>query len=993
MVTAVLFSIFLNFITCLFLTVFLLILKNQYKYYTLFSLNLSVWSLFYGLSISTDSAHDALMYNRITLIFISLIPYLAFNFAKEYADYKISRKMNRLNNLIMLLLVVSSASPYIIKGVRPFMEYKFAPTISPFFLLNTLYFGIYVTYCHFILYLKSKKEGGVRSKIIFYGYLIGFLGGATNWFFYLGIPLYPLGNFLIVIHTIIITYAIIKHRLFDISVVITEGITRIVAMIILGLIYFGLSSLYDYLIPASNKLINNIFYFSLLLAAFESYNFLVKKSYLINNQIISSNSYKHEDLLKEINRELTGITDIGALWNKMVQIFGNLQIKIISFALVKDDSKLQFFGDNISSILPNDFLNQLKNLEFSVVYEEAPLWLKGIFKNYKKTSCLIPFIFENRAVGFMMVEKESSKGNFGYNNLVLFDNLTFQIGIIIDRIEVYKKFTTQKQKFLEDKAKSLKSLAGTIAHEIRNPLNTISLTQSQIKELLTDPVNSANDNKEKLINLASSISDSITQANDIINIILNDLKEKPIDPSEFSYLSSSVTINDVIKKYGYHSEYERQRVKLELKDEFIFKVVPDRFVFIVYNILKNAIHYFDQYPNSTVTIGTQTSGSLGNDKSRRIIADNHNLNSLDLSNYNVIYIYDNGPGISDEVLLMLFNDFFTAGKKDGTGLGLAFCKRNMMAFGGNIICESEFGKYTKFSLLFPKVTENDLLKVKTDAQKKRILIVDDQQINLITAKSRVEHNLPGIICDVTLNGQRAIDLTKENNYCLILMDINMPEMDGVEAATKIREFNKDVPIIAHTSITREEFLQQTENSALVFSDYITKPIHDNRKYRTIAKWIFNYKDDLIYLKDEEYKLTFKGKNIIVADDQKLSLMIVAKTLESLNTKITTVENGVELLKVYQDSLDKDNNSNFDLIITDMNMPGLSGDLVIEQIRKVNLEIPMIVLSGDGQRQDIYKFFDAGATDYFIKGNNPELLIKIIANYLTKKDLKVAITQE
>jgi two-component system CAI-1 autoinducer sensor kinase/phosphatase CqsS len=987
MVTAVLFSIFLNFITCLFLTAFLLVLKNRYKYYTLFSLNLSVWSLFYGLSISADNANDALMYNKITLIFISLIPYLAFNFAKEYADYKVSRKVNKLNNLIMILLVISSASPYIIDGVRPYMEYKFAPTISPFFLLNTLYFGVYVTYCHYILYQKSKKEGGVRSKIIFYGYLIGFLGGSTNWFFYLGIPLYPLGNFLIVIHTIIITYAIIKHRLFDISVVITESITRIIAMIILGLIYFGLSSLYTYLIPNSNKIINNVFYFSLLLAAFESYNFLVKKSHLINSQIISTNTYKYEDLLKEINRELTGMTDIGSLWNKMVQIFHNLQIKIVSFAVVKDDSELEFFGENMSNTLPPDFLNKLRNLEFSVVYEEAPLWLKGVFTNYKKSSCLIPFISENKVVGFMMVEKESNKGNFGYNNLVLFDNLTFQIAIIIDRIEVYRKFSTQKQKFLEEKAKSLKSLAGTIAHEIRNPLNTISLSQNQIKELLTHSNNSVSDNKEKLINLTSSIADSIDQANDIINIILNDLKEKPIDPSEFSYQNSTVIMNDIVKKYGYHSESEMQRVKLELKDEFTFKAVPDRFVFIVYNLLKNAIHYFNQYPNATITIGTQKSGSFIGGASRKIIANGNSLNDHDLSNYSVIYVYDTGPGISDEVLPMLFNDFFTAGKKDGTGLGLSFCKRNMIAFGGNIVCETEFGKYTKFSLLFPKVTDDFLSKVQADAKKKKILIVDDQQINLITAKSRVEHNLPDIICDVTLTGQRAIDLAKENNYCLILMDINMPEMDGVEATAKIREFNKDVPIIAHTSITYQEFMQQTKNATSIFSDYITKPIHDNRKYRTIAKWIFDYKDDLTYLKDDEYKLALKNSNIIVADDQKSSLMIVAKTLELFGCKVTAVENGTELLEAYKKSLDKNNHSNFDLIITDMNMPGLNGDQAIKEIRKTNSEIPIIVLSGDGQQKDIYKFLDVGATDYFIKGNKPELLIKIAANYLTMKNPK------
>jgi CheY-like chemotaxis protein len=869
-----------------------------------------------------------------------------------------------------------------IKGVKPFMGFTFIPDITLAYYLLPLYYTVNVVYGHFILYKSIKTD--TRNRFIFIGFVIGFSGGTTNLFPYMGIPIYPIGNFLISIYCPLVAYAIIRHRLFDISVVISEGIVRILTILTLGAFYFLLSYLYNLLIPVKSTLTSGIINITFLFISLESYNFLMKKFQSIKS--LSKNSYKYEDLLKKINRELTGIADIGALFDKMVQIFNtNIRVKIISFAVIKDNLKLEFFGDNISSILPNNFCDKLKNLEFSVTDEEAPLWLKEVFKDYKKSSCLIPFISENKAVGFMMVEKESISANFSYNDLVLFDNLIFQVGIIIDRIGVYQRFSMQKQKFLEDKATSLKSLAGTIAHEIRNPLNTINLIQNQIKESLLDPANLANDNKDKILNLVSSISDSVTQANDIINIILNDLKEKPIDPSEFSYLNSTVIMTDIVKKYGYHKESERQKIKLELKDEFIFKAVPDRFIFIIYNLLKNAIHYFDQYPNATITIGTQIANSPIGSISHRMIADSHNLDSLDLSHYNAIYIHDTGPGISDEVLPKLFGDFFTSGKKDGTGLGLAFCKRNMIAFGGNILCESEFGKYTKFSLLFPKITDRDLSQVKTDAEKKKILIVDDQQFNLFTSKAGVEHNLPGIVCDTTLSGERAITLVKENKYCLILMDMNMPEMNGVETTAKIREFNKDVPIIAYTSITHEEFLQMVNDLPAVFTDYITKPIPNHSSYRTIAKWIIDYKDEFIYIKNEKYKPVFKDANIIIADDQKLNLMVIAKTLQSFDAKISTVNNGTELLEAYKNSLDKDNNSSFDLIITDINMPGLNGDEVVRQIRKYDIKIPIIIASGDGQQEDIYKFFNAGATDYFIKGNKPELLIKTAANYLTQKN--------
>lgn len=116
--------------------------------------------------------------------------------------------------------------------------------------------------------------------------------------------------------------------------------------------------------------------------------------------------------------------------------------------------------------------------------------------------------------------------------------------------------------------------------------------------------------------------------------------------------------------------------------------IVGRFNCIVSNLIKNALYYLDQFPDSVVTIGTE----------RRTICR---------IEYNVIYVHDTGPGISANILPKLFDDFYTSDKKNGTGLGLSFCKRNMKAFGGDIICESEFGNgkngWTKFSLLFPKI--------------------------------------------------------------------------------------------------------------------------------------------------------------------------------------------------------------------------------------------------------------------------------------------------
>ena len=513
----------------------------------------------------------------------------------------------------------------------------------------------------------------------------------------------------------------------------------------------------------------------------------------------------------------------------------------------------------------------------------------------------------------------------------------------------------------EERAKIFKSLAGSIAHELRNPLNAINLAQNQAGRLLSQSADINQNIKQQLTDINSSVSSSVTEANNTINIILSDLGNKPIEPSDFSYLSTDKILPEIIKTFGYRNLEEKEKVKLDVKDNFIFKAIDDRFTFIIYNLLKNALYYLNQYPNSIVTVGNE-------------------VKKIDGKEYNAIYVHDTGPGIPSHILPKLFGDFFTSGKKDGTGLGLAFCKRNMNIFNGDIIVESELGKeekngWTKFSLLFPKLSEEEITRAKTAAKIKKILIVDDQQVNLLTTKSRIEQNLANVICDLANNGIEAINLVKENKYHLILMDIQMPELNGIETTKSIRKSNKEIPIIAYTSLDHNlEEIKATTN------DLLRKPVPDNILFRAISKWIINYQDDFSYLVTaEEYKVALKDKNILLADDQEMNRLMTKSNLESYGLKVTEVKDGKELLEIYHS-----NPNSFNLIITDINMPPYNGDEAAKEIRKTNQIIPIIALSGDGDKKDIYHFFKSGMTDYFIKGSNPELLIKIVANYLTEK---------
>ncbi len=258
-----------------------------------------------------------------------------------------------------------------------------------------------------------------------------------------------------------------------------------------------------------------------------------------------------------------------------------------------------------------------------------------------------------------------------------------------------------KQGEIEKKKAIMKSFTGSIVHEIRNPLNLINMIGMQLNKTLQK--NNANLQSENFVislqNLTSRISETVHDANNIISIILNDLSENKISKKDFSRNKISEFLPTILSKFGYKNEDEKNRVQLLLSYDFIFESLPERFSLIIYNLLKNSLYYSEKYPDLFVKIGTEKKTVKG-------------------IKYNVIYVEDNGAGIPAENISRIFDDFYTSNKKDGTGLGLSFCKRNMKSFGGDIICESQLGNeingqrengqrengWTKFSLLFLQVS-------------------------------------------------------------------------------------------------------------------------------------------------------------------------------------------------------------------------------------------------------------------------------------------------
>jgi signal transduction histidine kinase len=207
--------------------------------------------------------------------------------------------------------------------------------------------------------------------------------------------------------------------------------------------------------------------------------------------------------------------------------------------------------------------------------------------------------------------------------------------------------------------KNLKSLAGSIAHETRNPLSAIKSACEIIKN-----------NLDEALEFLDLISISANRGLGIVDVILANIRNEEIDTSKFMRISMSTVLEAVMREYAFESDKQRNLVNVDWGDDFVFRGDETLMIFVVFNLLKNALYYRAEI-NIWMDSKTKT-----------------------------LHFKDDGVGIEADKLEFIFDDFFTSNKKSGTGLGLPFCKRVMQAFGGNISVKSELGKGTEFCLRF-----------------------------------------------------------------------------------------------------------------------------------------------------------------------------------------------------------------------------------------------------------------------------------------------------
>lgn len=390
------------------------------------------------------------------------------------------------------------------------------------------------------------------------------------------------------------------------------------------------------------------------------------------------------------------------------------------------------------------------------------------------------------------------------------------------------RYTRRTQKLLQHKneiieAEKEKALASekakhqflaNMSHEIRTPMNAIKgMTDILIRR------NPKEDQKEYL--------DGIKQSSDSLLVIINDILDiSKIEAGKVELENDPFSVNELVNNVHTIMQFKVEEKGLELKKEIPAEALnvkgdATRLRQILINLIGNAIKFTEKGLVTTTIQSEKIEGKL-------------NLHFT---------ISDSGIGIDEDRMAKIFESFEqaysdTSRKFGGTGLGLSISKKLVELQNGKIWVESEKGKGSRFHFtiayeMAAQKIENSEAEttnagIAANLKGINILVVEDNQFNAVVAQEELEDAIEDIKVEVAENGAIALEKLRSSHFDIILMDVQMPTMNGYEATKAIRALNNEkanTPIIAMTANVLKEEVDLCQQAGM--NDFIGKPFDTN----------------------------------------------------------------------------------------------------------------------------------------------------------------------
>jgi signal transduction histidine kinase/ActR/RegA family two-component response regulator len=380
----------------------------------------------------------------------------------------------------------------------------------------------------------------------------------------------------------------------------------------------------------------------------------------------------------------------------------------------------------------------------------------------------------------------------------------------------------------EKSARAKSEFLANVSHEIRTPINAIlGMVRFLTKTEMTEKQREYTDQVEHSTRLLLRVIDDI-------------LDFSNIDTGRIKLKSETFSLRDMTKRVLNHIEAEAQAKSLTL-DLRVEADVPDlllgdplRVEQILFNLVHNAVKFTQK---GSVAIGVQTAPSDEAQQKRqkiRLLFD----------------VEDTGVGIDEEQASRLFLPFTQADsshtrKYGGTGLGLTISRSLVELMGGELRCESRLGEGSRFSFSVPfdlpaeeaessPSAEHLGEERDGDLENMHVLLAEDNEINQLIVEELLRD--AGVIVTTVENGLEAVKAVEKESFDLVLMDIQMPEMDGLTATAQIHSNPKykDLPIIALTAHALPEDREASLKCGM--NEHLTKPVDPDEVYAALRQW-------------------------------------------------------------------------------------------------------------------------------------------------------------
>ena len=516
-------------------------------------------------------------------------------------------------------------------------------------------------------------------------------------------------------------------------------------------------------------------------------------------------------------------------------------------------------------------------------------------------------------------------------------------------------------KTAEEASKAKTTFLSNMSHEIRTPMNAIigldalALNEPDISEATRD----------YLEKIGSSAQHLLSLINDILDMSRIESGRMTLKNEEFAFSKMIEQINVIFSGQCQDKGLKYNcRINGHLSDYYIGDSVKLRQVLI--NILGNAVKFTPEGGRVELTI-ERTGGFDGRSALQFVISDT-------------------GIGMSKEYLPKLFDAFSqedagTTNKYGSSGLGMAITKNIVKMMNGEIRVDSEKNVGTTFTVSVTLMDSDRKLAqeagmLELRPQDMKVLVVDDDPLACDQAKLVMSQ--VGIAAETVLSGSEAVELVKlsqarQEPFNLIIVDWQMPEMDGVETARRIRSvIGQETAVIILTAYNWDDIYDEATRAGV--DSFIAKPLFTENLMNEF-KSVMEKK--ALESSDTGHKASLEGRHILLAEDMEINAQIMMKVLQMRQMEAEHAANGRIAVELYESRPE----GYYDAVLMDMRMPEMDGLAATKAIRASGRQdastIPIIALTANAFDEDVQHSLQAGLNAHLSKPIAPDVLFETL----------------